>query len=403
MTAYITPAMLRALTYAHETQQQGKPGIIYRGGPQLGEPGQHATAATLSALARRGLVTPITAETTTRRGHRVPTLDAVQITDEGSAWVERLQRLENAANDAEPTEAEEPRSLPHITIKAQDLVPGHLIHLEDAEPHTYAQILTGPVERFEGWATVTATSEDDHGTPSTATHSYPADAPITVATLALINTTPPAVVSDAPTLRTYTVTYLMRLSDHEILVAAVLAGEHNCVDSESNSGQWGDYQRMADTVQAADPDAAEEIIQDAHSEDCCECHDECPECLPEGDSVDMHSDITLEDAETALRTLGEYDQNYGWPDPMLILNHERQAIITKVSLLWTEQEESDEPADLTGLLDTAERAAALDALGAYVYFYDGLKDGHDVLSSRQKKIAAKVGRAWIIQQSATDA
>ncbi|WP_157247870.1 hypothetical protein [Nonomuraea typhae] len=330
MTAYITPAMLRALTYAHETRQQGKPGIIYRGGPQLGEPGQHATAATLSALVRRGLVTPITAETTTRRGHRVQTLDAAQITDDGSAWIEKLQQLENAANSADPmadyvadmaamhdvfteqatayaegfelvdppanfapaTDDEEapsaPRTLPHVTIKARDLKPGHLIHECCAD---YILVLE-VIEKFEGWSSVVHTN-DEH--PRIGL-SYPFDADVIVSILTL--SVPPLA---APA------TLTEQLAAEEIAIALRALGAYvHTYGIEDGHDVFSNRQL----------DVARRVghLWHRHRPDLAA--------------------LLGDDVETALRTLGELVETYGLEDDENALTATQREIAEKIGQLW---------------------------------------------------------------------
>lgn len=56
---------------------------------------------------------------------------------------------------------------------------------------------------------------------------------------------------------TYTVIGLIHLPSDDLLVAAVIEGEVPTVDGESNSGRWGDYQRVAYDIEAEDVAAAE--------------------------------------------------------------------------------------------------------------------------------------------------
>ncbi|MFF4777452.1 hypothetical protein ACFY05_31815 [Microtetraspora fusca] len=62
----------------------------------------------------------------------------------------------------------------------------------------------------------------------------------------------------------YTVFALVDPDADEFLVAGVIEGDHNCVDSESDSG---DFQRYATTVEADSPDGAEAAAYEQYCED----------------------------------------------------------------------------------------------------------------------------------------
>ncbi|MEU6712993.1 hypothetical protein ABZ897_16045 [Nonomuraea sp. NPDC046802] len=64
-------------------------------------------------------------------------------------------------------------------------------------------------------------------------------------------------------LHTWTVFGLLDLdqSPSPLYVAGVVEGEHTCQDSDSNSGECGELQRYATTVEAADADEAAAIAE----------------------------------------------------------------------------------------------------------------------------------------------
>ena len=61
-------------------------------------------------------------------------------------------------------------------------------------------------------------------------------------------------------LNAFTVIGLTNTDSGEFMIAAVVQGSgFELVDENSNSGQYGDYQRIAHNVQARDADHAEEL------------------------------------------------------------------------------------------------------------------------------------------------
>ncbi|MEU4513141.1 hypothetical protein AB0G05_26905 [Nonomuraea wenchangensis] len=63
--------------------------------------------------------------------------------------------------------------------------------------------------------------------------------------------------------RTWTVFGLLDLdrSPAPLYVAGVVEGDHPCQDSDSNSGECGEFQRYATTVEAADADEAAALAE----------------------------------------------------------------------------------------------------------------------------------------------
>ena len=60
------------------------------------------------------------------------------------------------------------------------------------------------------------------------------------------------------TMKTYTVFGLIDQDACELIVAAVIEGQHDCIDS----GGDGEYQRWSDSFEADGPNQAEQLAQD---------------------------------------------------------------------------------------------------------------------------------------------
>ncbi|TMR92558.1 hypothetical protein [Nonomuraea basaltis] len=90
-----------------------------------------------------------------------------------------------------------------------------------------------------------------------------------------------------PSPRTYTVTGLLDLdmSPSPLYVAGVVEGERQTFDSDSNSGDFGEYQRYAVTVYAYDADeaaaSAESLVLDEAADEDDEGDEETCEGLPQ--------------------------------------------------------------------------------------------------------------------------